>query len=121
MFRIVIAGLDPAIQSEVQTARTLRWLRGPSPRMAIHHAANLLLARMGPVRRRGDTLRNVGLPSERIRRPDTRPTGLAGECADQSRLIRGAETPESRAEDEDWFDASDRTGWTAWQSAMMLS
>jgi hypothetical protein len=72
-----------------------------------------LLSRTGPVRRRGDTLRNAGLPSERIRRPDTRPTGLAGECADQSRLIRGAETPESRAEDEDWFDASDRTGWTA--------
>jgi hypothetical protein len=48
----------------------------------------------------------------RRRRDKLRAAGFAKECARQSRLIRDAETPESRAEDEAWFEASDKTGWT---------
>ena len=45
--------------------------------------------------------------------PDTRATGFAAECARQVQVIRDAETAESRAEDEAWFEVSDKTGWTA--------
>jgi antitoxin ParD1/3/4 len=39
--------------------------------------------------------------------------GLALECRRQSHLVRDAETPAGRHEDEAWFGVSDRTGWTA--------
>lgn len=45
--------------------------------------------------------------------PDTRAAGFAEECARQARVIRDAETPESRAQDEAWFEVSDTAGWTA--------
>jgi len=45
--------------------------------------------------------------------PDTRAPGFAAECARQAQLIRSAETPERRAEDEAWFEASDTASWTA--------
>ena len=45
--------------------------------------------------------------------PDTRAAGFAAECARQVQLIRDAETAESMAEDEAWFEVSDKTGWTA--------
>ena len=45
--------------------------------------------------------------------PDTRAAGFAKECARQAQLIRESETPERRAEDEAWYEASDTTGWTA--------
>ena len=45
--------------------------------------------------------------------PDTRAAGFAAECARQVQVIRGAETAESQAEDEAWFEVSDKTGWTA--------
>ncbi|MBV9537684.1 MAG: DUF3018 family protein [Acidisphaera sp.] len=44
--------------------------------------------------------------------PDTRIAEFAEECARQAQLVFDAETAESRAEDEAWFAASDRTGWT---------
>ena len=65
------------------------------------------------VRRRRDKLRVAGLRPVQIWVPDARAPGFAEECARQSRLIRDAETPESRAEDEAWFEVSDKTGWTA--------
>ena len=39
--------------------------------------------------------------------------GLALECRRQSHLVRDAETPSDRREDEAWFAVSDRSGWTA--------
>jgi hypothetical protein len=45
--------------------------------------------------------------------PDTRAAGFAEECARQARLIREAETPESRADEEALAEASDTAGWTA--------
>ena len=65
------------------------------------------------VRRRRDKLRAAGLRPVQIWVPDTRAAGFAEECARQARLIRNAETPESQAEDEAWFEASDKAGWTA--------
>lgn len=65
------------------------------------------------VRRRRDKLRAAGLRPVQIWVPDTRAAGFGEECARQARLIREAETPESRTEDETWFEASDKTGWTA--------
>ena len=66
------------------------------------------------VRRRRDKLRAAGLRPVQIWVPDARAAGFAAECARQARLIRDAETPESRAaEDESWFEVSDKTGWTA--------
>ncbi len=81
------------------------------------------------MRRRRDKLRAAGLRPLQIWVPDTRAAGFAEECARQARLIREAETPESLAkptrnpedlrgvcagiEDEAWFDASDKAGWTA--------
>jgi hypothetical protein len=58
---------------------------------------------------------NTGTGAERVRRRrgKLRAAGFAEECARQARLIRDAETPESRAEDEAWFEVSDKTGWTA--------
>jgi hypothetical protein len=44
--------------------------------------------------------------------PDTRAAGFAEECARQARLIREAETPESRDDEEAWAEASDTAGWT---------
>ena len=41
---------------------------------------------------------------------DTRTKGFAEECVRQARLIRESEVPESRAEDDAWFEASDKTG-----------
>ena len=65
------------------------------------------------VRRRRDKLRAAGLRPVQSWVPDTRVPGFAEECARQARLIRDAETPESRVEDEAWFEVSDKTGWTA--------
>jgi len=65
------------------------------------------------VRRRRDKLRAAGLRPVQIWVPDTRAAGFAEECARQARLIRDAVTPESQAEDDAWFEVSDKTGWTA--------
>lgn len=65
------------------------------------------------VRRRHAKLRAAGLRPVRIWVPDTRTKGFAEECARQVRLIHQAETREGRAEDEAWFEASDKAGWTA--------
>lgn len=65
------------------------------------------------VRRRRDKLRAAGLRPVQIWLPDVHAVGFAAECARQSRLIRDAETAESLAEDEAWFEVSDRAGWTA--------
>lgn len=65
------------------------------------------------VRRRRDKLRAAGLRPVQIWVPDVRAAGFAAEAARQSRLIRDAETAESLAEDEAWFETSDKTGWTA--------
>ena len=64
------------------------------------------------VRRRRDKLRAAGLRPVQIWVPDTRAAGFAEECARQARLVREAETSESRAEDEAWFEVSDKAGWT---------
>ena len=65
------------------------------------------------MQRRRDKLRAAGLRPVQIWVPDTRAAGFAKECARQVRLIRESETPERRAEDETWYEASDTTGWTA--------
>ncbi len=65
------------------------------------------------VRRGRDKLRAAGLRPVQIWVPDVRAAGFAAECARQSRLIRDAETAGSLAEDEAWFEASDKAGWTA--------
>ncbi len=65
------------------------------------------------VRRRRDKLRASGMRPVQIWVPDMRAPGFAAECVRQARLIRAAETPESQAEDEAWFETSDTTGWTA--------
>ena len=65
------------------------------------------------VRRRRDKLRAAGLRPVQIWVPDTRAAGFSEECARQARVIRDAETPESQAEDEAWFEVSDTAGWTA--------
>ena len=62
------------------------------------------------VQRRRDKLRAAGLRPVQIWVPDARAPGFAEECARQARLVRESETPESRAEDEAWFEASDTTG-----------
>ena len=38
---------------------------------------------------------------------------LAAECGRQARLVRDAETAATRQDDDAWFAASDRPGWTA--------
>ncbi len=63
----------------------------------------------GRVQRRRDKLRAAGLRPVQIWVPDTRAPGFAQECARQAQLIRDAEAPA----DNDWFDVSDKTGWTA--------
>jgi len=65
------------------------------------------------VQRRRDKLRAAGLRPVQIWVPDTRAAGFAEECARQARLIRESETPESRADEETWAEASDIAGWTA--------
>ncbi len=65
------------------------------------------------VRRRRDKLRAAGLRPMQLWLPDTRAPGFAEECARQSRLIRAAEARERGGKDESWFEASDKTGWTA--------
>lgn len=65
------------------------------------------------VRRRRNKLRAAGLRPVQIWVPDTQAAGFAEECARQARVIRDAETPESQAEDEAWFEVSDTAGWTA--------
>jgi hypothetical protein len=65
------------------------------------------------VQRRRDKLRAAGLRPVQIWVPDTRAPGFAEECSRQARLIQESETAESRAEDEAWFEASDKAGWTA--------
>ena len=62
------------------------------------------------VRHRRDKLRAVGLRPVQIWVLDTRAPRFAEKCVRQARLIHDAETPESRAEDEAWFEASDKTG-----------
>jgi hypothetical protein len=64
------------------------------------------------VQRRRDKLRAAGLRPVQIWVPDTRAAGFAEECARQARLIREAETPESRDDEEAWAEASDTAGWT---------
>ena len=65
------------------------------------------------VQRRRDKLRALGLRPVQIWLPDTRAAGFAEECARQSRLVREAETPASRAEDAAWSAVSETSGWTA--------
>ncbi len=65
------------------------------------------------VRRRRDKLRAAGLRPVQIWVPDVRAAGFAEACVRQARLICEAETPESQAEDEAWFEISDKAGWTA--------
>ncbi len=65
------------------------------------------------MQRRRDKLRAAGLRPVQIWVPDTRAAGFAEECARQARLIREAETPESRADEEALAEASDTAGWTA--------
>ncbi len=65
------------------------------------------------VQRRRDKLRAAGLRPVQIWVPDTRAAGFAEECARQARLIREAETPESRADEEALAEASDTVGWAA--------
>ena len=65
------------------------------------------------VQRRRDKLRAAGLRPVQIWVPDTRAAGFAEECARQARLIRKAETPDSRVDEEAWAEASDTAGWTA--------
>lgn len=65
------------------------------------------------MRRRRDKLRAAGLRPVQLWVPDTRAAGFAEECARQARLIREAETPASHAEDEAWFETSDKSGWTS--------
>ena len=65
------------------------------------------------VQRRRDKLRAAGLRPVQIWVPDTRAAGFAEECARQARLIREAETPERRADEEAWAEISDTSGWTA--------
>ena len=65
------------------------------------------------VQRRRDKLRAAGLRPVQIWVPDTRAAGFAEECARQARLIREAEMPEGRADEEAWADVSDTSGWTA--------
>lgn len=64
------------------------------------------------VQRRRDKLRNAGLRPLQIWVPDTRVAGFAEECIRQARLIAEAEAQEHSSADV-WFDASDRSGWTA--------
>lgn len=61
------------------------------------------------VRRRRDKLRAAGLRPVQIWLPDTRAAGFDAECARQARLI----ATEGQADDEAWFEASDKAGWTA--------
>ena len=71
--------------------------------------ANGTYASAGEVVRAGlRALQERDLPGLRVGDP-----GLVAECARQSRLIRDAETPPVRRDDEAWFNRSDRTGWTA--------
>jgi hypothetical protein len=65
------------------------------------------------VRRRRDKLRAAGLRPVQIWVPDIRAAGFAAECARQAQVIRDAETAGSLAEDEAWFEVSDKAGWTA--------
>lgn len=65
------------------------------------------------VRRRRNKLRAAGLRPVQIWVSDTRAEGFAEECLRQSRLIREAEAQVSEADDEAWFEASDKTGWVA--------
>jgi hypothetical protein len=64
------------------------------------------------VQRRREKLRAAGLRPVQIWVPDTRAAGFAKECARQAQLIRESETPARRVEDEAWYEASDRSGWT---------
>ena len=64
------------------------------------------------VQRRRDKLRGAGLRPLQILVPDTRTAEFAGECVRQALLIAEAEAREHSLADI-WFDASDRSGWTA--------
>ena len=44
--------------------------------------------------------------------PDTNAPGFADEARRQSLLVRASETAGSLAEDDAWFEISDKTGWT---------
>jgi hypothetical protein len=65
------------------------------------------------VERRRAKLRAAGLRPVQIWVPDTRAPGFDAECARQARLVREAETQESLAEADAWFELSDKSGWTA--------
>lgn len=45
----------------------------------------------------------------RRQRDKLRAVSFAQQCAQQARLIRDAETPADRAENEPWFENSDKT------------
>ncbi len=64
------------------------------------------------VRRRRDKLRAAGLRPVQIWVLDARAAGFQAECARQAGVIRNAEGSESQAEDDAWYDTSDKTGWT---------
>lgn len=64
------------------------------------------------VQRRRDKLRAAGLRPIQFWVPDTRASGFAEACARQVALVRAAENAESRAFDEVWEEAADRSGWT---------
>jgi hypothetical protein len=59
--------------------------------------------------RRG--LRALGLRPVQIWAQDTRRPGFAEECRRQALLVRESETAD--AADDIWFEASDKSGWTA--------
>ena len=65
------------------------------------------------VQRRRDKLRAAGLRPIQFWVPDTRVSGFAETCARQVALVRAAENAESRAFDEAWEEAADRSGWTS--------
>jgi len=65
------------------------------------------------VQRRRDKLRAAGLRPVQIWVPDTRSPGFAQECARQAGLVRQSEAQNGVADDEAWFEISDKTGWTA--------
>jgi hypothetical protein len=65
------------------------------------------------VQRRRDKLRAAGLRPVQIWVPDTRSPSFAQECARQAGLVRQSEAQSGVADDEAWFEISDKTGWTA--------
>ncbi|WP_430913625.1 antitoxin MazE-like protein [Methylobacterium sp. sgz302541] len=71
------------------------------------------MAETEAMRQRDDNLRSAGLRPVEVWLPDTRTEIFAAECARQARLIRNMQGSAETDEDEAWFAASDRAGWTA--------